>query len=49
MRTHPQEEVKAVVYSAHMPVPQEQSSQDMFLALLLGLAALAGLSLGQFF
>ncbi|NEQ54794.1 MAG: hypothetical protein F6K11_32510 [Leptolyngbya sp. SIO3F4] len=50
MRTHHQDEVKVAVYSANMPVPQEQRSQDIaFAFFLLSLAALTGLGLGQFF
>ena len=49
MRNHYQDEVKAAVYSEHIPLVEEQRSQDMVLALLLGMAALLGLGLGQFF
>lgn len=49
MRTHHQDDVKVAVYSASMPISQERRSQDVTLALLLGLAAIAGLGLGQFF
>ncbi|MEM7793507.1 MAG: hypothetical protein AAF579_03525 [Cyanobacteria bacterium P01_C01_bin.118] len=49
MHTHHQDEVKVAVYSASMSIPEEQRLQEMVLALLLGLAAMAGLGLGQFF
>ena len=49
MHTHHQDEVKVAVYSANMSIPEEQRLQEVVITLLLGLAAIVGLGLGQFF
>lgn len=49
MHNHPKDDVKVAVYAAGMSVSENQRSQDVVMALLLGLAAMAGLGLGQFF
>ena len=41
MRTQHQDEVKAIVYCANMPAPENQSTQDIWLAVFMSLSALA--------
>lgn len=49
MHNRHQDDVKVAVYAAGMSVPEEQRFQEVIMALLLGLAAMAGVGLGQFF
>ncbi|MGD1858288.1 MAG: hypothetical protein ACFB2W_28965 [Leptolyngbyaceae cyanobacterium] len=49
MPTNPQDDVKVAVYSANIPASNTQRSQDLVLAVLLSLAAVVGLGLGQYF
>lgn len=49
MRHHHQDEVKVAVYSARMAAPEEQRTQDLLLALLMGLSAVAVMGLRYYF
>lgn len=46
---HHQDEVKVAVYSAQMAAPEEQRAQDLRLALMMSLSAVAIMGLRYYF
>ncbi|MBE9066843.1 hypothetical protein IQ260_09275 [Leptolyngbya cf. ectocarpi LEGE 11479] len=46
---HHQDEVKVAVYSAQMAAPEQQRAQDVLLALMMGLSAIAVMGLRYYY